>query len=113
MSLQVIQYPHPTLRHRSKPLKRVDADLRKYVDEMIELMYEHGQMLADWFGERHAMHNFRKHASWYNKGFRIPSETMRRIDEEAGKRQQKRADFVERVFMTAFDLVSPQAATQR
>ena len=41
LSLQVIQYPHPTLRHRSKPLKRVDADLRKIVDEMIELMYEH------------------------------------------------------------------------
>ena len=41
MSLQVIQYPHPTLRHRSKPLKRVDAEFRKIVDEMIELMYEH------------------------------------------------------------------------
>jgi peptide deformylase len=41
LSLQVIQYPHPTLRHRSKPLKRVDAELRKIVDEMIELMYEH------------------------------------------------------------------------
>jgi peptide deformylase len=41
LSLHVIQYPHPTLRHRSKPLKRVDAELRKIVDEMIELMYEH------------------------------------------------------------------------
>jgi peptide deformylase len=41
LSLQVIQYPHPTLRHRSKPLKRVDAELRKIVAEMIELMYEH------------------------------------------------------------------------
>ena len=41
MSLQVIQYPHPTLRHRSKPLQRVDAEFRKIVDEMIELMYEH------------------------------------------------------------------------
>jgi peptide deformylase len=41
LSLQVIQYPHPTLRHRSKPLRRVDAELRKIIDEMIELMYEH------------------------------------------------------------------------
>ena len=41
MSLQIIQYPHPTLRHRSKPLRRVDADLRKLIDEMFELMYEH------------------------------------------------------------------------
>ncbi len=41
MSLQIIQYPHPTLRHRSKPLRRVDADLRKLVAEMFELMYEH------------------------------------------------------------------------
>jgi peptide deformylase len=41
LSLQVIQYPHPTLRHRSRPLKRVDAELRKIVAEMIDLMYEH------------------------------------------------------------------------
>ena len=41
MSLQVVQYPHPTLRHRSKPLRRVDAELRKIVAEMLELMYEH------------------------------------------------------------------------
>jgi peptide deformylase len=41
LSLQIIQYPHPTLRHPSKPLKRVDAELRKIVAEMFELMYEH------------------------------------------------------------------------
>src|SRR2546423_12486363 len=41
LALQVIQYPHPTLRHRSKPLRRVDAELRKIVSEMLELMYEH------------------------------------------------------------------------
>jgi peptide deformylase len=37
--LQIIQYPHPTLRHVSKPLRRFDAPLRKIVDEMFELMY--------------------------------------------------------------------------
>ena len=41
MSLQIVQYPHPTLRHRSKALRRVDAELRKIVAEMFELMYEH------------------------------------------------------------------------
>lgn len=41
MSLRIVQYPHPTLRHVSKPLKRVDAELRKIVAEMLELMYEH------------------------------------------------------------------------
>jgi peptide deformylase len=37
--LQIIQYPHPTLRHVSKPLKRVDAELHVMVREMFDLMY--------------------------------------------------------------------------
>jgi peptide deformylase len=41
LPLQIIHYPHPTLRHASKPLKRVDTELRKIVAEMFELMYEH------------------------------------------------------------------------
>ncbi len=41
LSLSIIHYPHPTLRHVSKPLKRVDAELRKIVAEMFDLMYEH------------------------------------------------------------------------
>lgn len=39
--MHIVKYPHPTLRHESKPLKRVDAELRKIVDQMRELMYEH------------------------------------------------------------------------
>ncbi len=39
MSLSVIHYPHPTLRHVSRPLKRVDADLKRMIDEMFDLMY--------------------------------------------------------------------------
>jgi peptide deformylase len=39
--LKVIHYPHPTLRHPSRPLKRVDAQLRAWVAEMLELMYAH------------------------------------------------------------------------
>jgi len=38
--LKIISYPHPTLRHKSKPLKRVDAKLKETVHEMFELMYE-------------------------------------------------------------------------
>jgi peptide deformylase len=40
MSLEVIYYPHPTLRYVSKPIRKVDADLRKIADEMLELMYK-------------------------------------------------------------------------
>lgn len=41
MSLSIIQYPHPTLRHVSKPLKRVDAELRQIIAQMFDLMYQH------------------------------------------------------------------------
>lgn len=37
--MQIVQYPHPTLRHISKPLKRVDKELHAIVREMFELMY--------------------------------------------------------------------------
>lgn len=40
LSLEVIHYPHPTLRHVSKPLKRVDRALRDMVQNMFGLMYE-------------------------------------------------------------------------
>jgi peptide deformylase len=39
--LQIIHYPHPTLRHVSRPLKKVDSELREIVREMFHLMYEH------------------------------------------------------------------------
>jgi nifR3 family TIM-barrel protein len=42
--------------------------------EVLTIMMEHARKLADWFGERMAMHSFRRHASWYTKGFRVSSE---------------------------------------
>jgi len=39
--LQIIHYPHPTLRHVSRPLKKVDSELRAIIREMFRLMYEH------------------------------------------------------------------------
>jgi peptide deformylase len=41
LSLEIIHYPHPTLRYVSRPLKRVDAELKEMVAEMFALMYEH------------------------------------------------------------------------
>jgi len=38
--VQIINYPHPTLRHKSKVIHRVDAELRDIVREMFSLMYE-------------------------------------------------------------------------
>lgn len=39
-ALEIVQYPHPTLRHKSKPVTRVDRELKAIVREMFELMYE-------------------------------------------------------------------------
>ncbi|OYP32300.1 peptide deformylase [Rhodopirellula sp. MGV] len=41
MPLEVIHYPHPTLRYVSKPIRKVDAELKQIAQEMLDLMYEH------------------------------------------------------------------------
>jgi peptide deformylase len=38
--LRIVKYPHPTLRHKSKPLRRVDGELHRIVREMFDLLYE-------------------------------------------------------------------------
>lgn len=38
--MNILKYPHPTLRHKSKPLRRVDSELRKLVRQMFDIMYE-------------------------------------------------------------------------
>ena len=38
--MPIIAYPHPTLRRKSKPVKRVDAELRAIIRGMFEQMYE-------------------------------------------------------------------------
>ena len=38
--MQIVHFPHPTLRYKSKPVKRVDAELRAMIGEMFGLMYE-------------------------------------------------------------------------
>lgn len=39
--MEVVQYPHPALRFKSKPITQIDANLRSTVAEMFELMYSH------------------------------------------------------------------------
>ena len=40
MQLSIIPYPHPTLRVRSKPIRRVDQELRDLVVQILDFMYE-------------------------------------------------------------------------
>lgn len=39
--LDVVEYPHPALRWKSKPITRIDAQLKSIVERMFALMYEH------------------------------------------------------------------------
>ncbi|MBM4076190.1 MAG: peptide deformylase [Planctomycetes bacterium] len=39
MPLEIVLYPHPALRWKSKPIKTLDSDLERVVAEMFELMY--------------------------------------------------------------------------
>jgi nifR3 family TIM-barrel protein len=36
---------------------------------VVDVMREHALLLAEWVGEEGAMRSFRKHSSWYTKGF--------------------------------------------
>ncbi len=37
---------------------------------VVEIMLDHAVRLSEWFGEASAMRAFRRHATWYTKGFR-------------------------------------------
>ncbi len=39
-TLSIIVHPHPTLRRKSKPILRVDDQLRDYIAQMLKLMYQ-------------------------------------------------------------------------
>lgn len=38
--LQLVTYPHPILRYKSKPIQRVDAQFKNLIEQMFEIMYE-------------------------------------------------------------------------
>lgn len=39
--MNIVKYPHPALRHKSKPLPMIDQEVRLVAGRMLELMYEH------------------------------------------------------------------------
>jgi len=54
---------------------------------VIDILLRHAQLMADWFGERLGIVSFRRHASWYTKGFRMSGELraqLMRIETLAG-----------------------------
>jgi nifR3 family TIM-barrel protein len=46
---------------------------------VIDVMLEHARLLAAWTGEELAMRTFRKHSSWYTKGFRDGAALRERL----------------------------------
>jgi nifR3 family TIM-barrel protein len=46
---------------------------------VVAVMLEHARLLAAWLGEPGAMRAFRKHSSWYTKGFRGGSPLRERL----------------------------------
>ena len=37
--MQIVKYPHPTLRHKCKPICRVGIEIKKAIGEMFDVMY--------------------------------------------------------------------------
>jgi hypothetical protein len=46
---------------------------------VVNIAMEHATLLSDWAGEAHAMRMFRKHSSWYTKGFRGSAKLRSRL----------------------------------
>ena len=44
-----------------------------------DIMLEHASLLTSWFGERMAMRSFRRHSTWYTKGFRGSAELRAKL----------------------------------
>jgi nifR3 family TIM-barrel protein len=49
------------------------------VGEVIDTMLEHARRQAGWLGERVGIRSFRRHASWYTKGFRSSAGLRREL----------------------------------
>ncbi|HEX6242989.1 MAG TPA: tRNA dihydrouridine synthase DusB [Polyangiales bacterium] len=47
--------------------------------EVASIMLEHARLLVEWLGEAHAMRMFRKHSTWYTKGFRGSAELRQKL----------------------------------
>jgi nifR3 family TIM-barrel protein len=47
--------------------------------QVIDVMVEHARLLASWIGEGPAVRAFRRHTTWYTKGFRGSAELRARL----------------------------------
>jgi nifR3 family TIM-barrel protein len=47
--------------------------------EIADIMREHATRLSEWLGEAAALRSFRRHATWYTKGFRGSAELRERF----------------------------------
>ena len=47
--------------------------------EVVDVMLQHAGLLCKWQGETHAMRAFRRHATWYTKGFRGSAKLRQRL----------------------------------
>lgn len=47
--------------------------------EVVEIMIEHAELLGKWQGEHSGIRSFRKHATWYTKGFSGSSSLRERL----------------------------------
>ena len=47
--------------------------------EVASIMLEHARLLVEWVGDGPAMRMFRKHSTWYTKGFRGSAELRQRL----------------------------------
>jgi hypothetical protein len=47
--------------------------------EIANIMREHAARLSAWIGEAPALRSFRRHATWYTKGFRGSAELRERL----------------------------------
>jgi dihydrouridine synthase (Dus) len=58
---------------------------------VVDVMLEHARLLAEWLGdEASAMRSFRKHSSWYTKGFRGGAPLRQRLM-QVTRREELRA----------------------
>ena len=47
--------------------------------EVVDVMLAHARMLCEWFGEGAAIRAFRRHTTWYTKGFRDSAALRQRL----------------------------------
>ena len=55
--------------------------------EMIQIMTTHLDLLTDWLGEDRGIRDFRKHTSWYLKGFPVGSQVRQGLNQMSSRQE--------------------------